>query len=50
MPRSSKLHSTLTSFGHSSHQVPRFDVPAERELCIRADGIPPDGHRLCAGW
>ncbi|BEI88771.1 uncharacterized protein CcaverHIS019_0201330 [Cutaneotrichosporon cavernicola] len=29
--------------------VPRFDVPAERSLCIRADGVPPEGHRLCAG-
>ncbi|GMK56233.1 hypothetical protein CspeluHIS016_0300730 [Cutaneotrichosporon spelunceum] len=29
--------------------VPRFDVPAERPLCVRADGVPPEGHRLCAG-
>lgn len=30
--------------------VPRFEVPAERDRCLRADGLCPDGHRLCAGW
>jgi hypothetical protein len=29
--------------------VPRLEVPAERPLCIRSDGVPPEGHRLCAG-
>ncbi|RSH79670.1 uncharacterized protein EHS24_009322 [Apiotrichum porosum] len=29
--------------------VPRFDVPSERDRCLRADGVCPEGHRLCAG-
>ncbi|KAL1412517.1 hypothetical protein Q8F55_000263 [Vanrija albida] len=29
--------------------VPRFDEPSERDSCLRADGLCPDGHRLCAG-
>ncbi|KLT40974.1 hypothetical protein CC85DRAFT_313014 [Cutaneotrichosporon oleaginosum] len=29
--------------------VARFEVPDERPLCVRADGVPPEGHRLCAG-